>query len=284
MSKKGIIIAFLCSAFSYISFAQTGYYGSRHSFEVKVDIASSLKRRDNIKTNSLGVDFLKRPLRLVHSNIGINYNFVTSRRMELSFGAEYSQFRESSIDGRFNPGTSLPIEDLILAPKATLLSAKFELKFYRKGSISPIGKYLGFSLHFGSASVGSGRAIRWGDLGTTTGGFFVKQQEIFTESISFTDSSKKRVHNLTLQGKMGRVWPLTQHFSVVTGLSFPIGSMFFVQDEFFPRLSPLEFLEGLGGSTYTLQTNQGGGWDSMLINTIRRTNSLALEVSFRFHL
>jgi len=261
------------------AFSQTGYYGSKHSFEFKVDVASSFKRRDKIAENSLtGATQLNRPLRIVHTNYGFNYSFVPTRRLELSLGIEYSAFRESTINGRYTGGTTY---DLITAPRASIINGKFEFKFYRKGSLSPIGKYLGFSLQFGTASISSGQQFVYGDLGSESGSFFVRRHSINFSDTATTDITANRIFNLTLQGKVGRVWPLTQNISLVTGMSFPVGSAFLVPGQLFPVLTPFLLLDGLG--TYTV-TETGGDWDEYLMQSVRRVNSLAMEVSVRFHL
>lgn len=282
MSRYNYILFVAILLLSSSTYSQTGYYGSKHSLEFKLDVASSLKRRAKIVETPLGGGYnLRRPLRLVHTNYGLNYNFVPSRRLELSLGVEYTTIRGATDNWSYRDGFAQ--RDLITAPKAQIINGKFEFKFYRKGSISPLGKYLGFSLQFGSAFVPSGQDFTYGNLGTESGNFFVREQSIFSIDTATTDLSTRRVFNLTLQGKVGRVWPLTQNISLVTGMSFPIGSAFIAPSSSFPILTPFLILDnGLFGTSNSL--SEDGGWDDYLIQSVRRINSLALEVSLRFHL
>ncbi|MCG8574730.1 MAG: hypothetical protein MI810_07590 [Flavobacteriales bacterium] len=271
---RSIVLTLSLMMLPFLAEAQTGYYGAKHSVDIKADLVPSIRRKNKLVDGEL-----HSPLRYMYLNYGLNYNFVVSRTLEISAGVEYSSGRGFEDNGRFTNG--MGVWDLLTAPKVNHFTGKFELKYYRKGSLAPIGKYIGVSLQYGRAWVKSGEPIEYGTVvnETTESSFFVKKYALGESFSTTTDITTKSISTLTLQGKVGRVWPITQFMSVVTGMTFPVGHIFLTQSSVIPIPSVF-----VGNNPYTLEDNYNQEWDQYMMYSIKRFNGIGMELSVRFHM
>ncbi len=259
---------------SVSGFSQSGYYGSRSVIEAKMDFAPSVWTK--AKFNSV-TDELHNKRRFLYLNYNVNFAYTCTRKLELSTGIEYSKITSFIENTQWEPVWG---SEVLGAPKLNFLAGKFEFKYYRQGSLAPIGKYFGLCVQLSRTWLAD-EVIHYGVIGSIqSSGFFNKTRnanEMGTDSLDGT----QKMTALTLQVKWGRVTAITERISLVSGFSFPLASLFFNRYFDFP-IWPSPIPTPSGG--YELDESASSDWADLMSFAVTRQQGFSVELGFRFHL
>lgn len=214
MSYRGLSILFLLMCLmhteSTLSQVNSGYFGSKHGVEFRAGGTPAYFRSKKIISN--GDEYrMKRKRKLLRSSYKLNYSFLAKRNLEFLIGYEYARLR---MPGNFyydDPITSQNL-DILQDPKLNKHGMNFHARFYRKGSISPIGKYIGvgFGCHF--VRINSEIPIYVGEsvgAGSTGGGFISDYSISSLDTVELDKSGFDRFQVVNFNGSIGRSYPLS---------------------------------------------------------------------------
>ncbi|MFT5824094.1 MAG: hypothetical protein ACI8ZM_005360 [Crocinitomix sp.] len=166
--KVTLLLQFLM-LFNYSGIAQSGYIGKKRYVEFKWNNGISTKRIYKIE------DEVIKSRRKFYTDFNLNIGLVPSRRIEFNFGYGFSVLRPSLLYFR-DSDTLQDItgeKDLIIDNNYRAFddlqfafhSIKFEFKYFIKGNIAPIGKYIGLGCFAGVGKINAGATINYGDYG-----------------------------------------------------------------------------------------------------------------------
>lgn len=272
---KHCFLIFVALAAVIVAKAQSGYLGSTNAVELRTYIAPSY--RNVLKLTDDGTVQKKR-LRLAHVSYELNYARVMSRHIELSLGYKFANMSAFTLGSKIQTvssnGSSIILRDFLEEPKIKSHGFAFQFKYYRKGSLAPIGKFIGLNLTYQTAALKKGKELYYGQLG---GGS--------TESSSFLGSSRgvenvdtlsllrtQRINSFHLKGVVGRNYPLTDKIMLSVSATLPLISFYSggVFNAFGLRI---------GGSTVK-QTDS----DGLTAITLKKYNRISFEVGVRYQL
>ena len=226
--KKGIILLlFICS--SIAGSAQTGYLGDLNAVEFKISMTPSRDRKNKI-VDVDGEDYLYSSLRYALPSYQLNIARTVARRIELSAGFEFAAMSLYADEVKTETSSNYIMLDNL---KANRFGANFELRFYRKGCFSPIGKYVGFSLNFGKSNVKTVDGLTYGSTGNSlsdggyfsSSNFFTRKREIGTTATEL-DLIRASSTYTALRFTIGRNYPLGNGLTLNVGMTAPLLSYY----------------------------------------------------------
>jgi len=142
--KKCIVLIFGL-LLNYLTFGQTGYYGALNSLELKYGAGLSLRSKYKLKVKDNDTTLTKSP-QYVNPSFGINYNRVINNKFSIILGYNYAKIGILAKD--LNSPTG---RQLIETYKAPYHGLAFEFRWFRRGNINPVGKYMGFAIELGQS-------------------------------------------------------------------------------------------------------------------------------------
>ncbi len=222
--KVLIFIFFLPASFSY---GQSGYLGSLDAVELQLNMSPSFLRTNRVIDN--GADsILSSRIRYIYPRIQLNYARVLRRNLEVITGYNYARIKlittSSSPVSFSNTGAFNIFEDL----RANRHGGQIQLRYYRKGSIAPIGKYLGLSLSLDFIKLASNQVLNFGSVEGTvpnTSGLNLQRFIISTETPT-DDFENIQARSVIFNFVLGRNYPITDKIMLSTSATFPLVSSF----------------------------------------------------------
>ena len=210
--RLSVLFALLCfmqvgSVFSQVN---SGYFGSKHGVEFRAGGTPAYFRSKKIISN--GDEYrMKRRRKLLRTSYKLNYSFLAKRNLEFLIGYEYARVRMPERFYYDDPVTSQNL-DILQDPKLNKHGLNFHARFYRKGSISPIGKYIGagFGCHF--VRINSEVPIYVGEsigAGSTGSGFNSDYSISSLDTVELDKSAFDRFQVVNFNGSIGRSYPLS---------------------------------------------------------------------------
>jgi len=156
-----IIFLFLWFGQSFL-FSQTGYFGKKSTFSIGVSGLPTITNTYAINPTSLEIT---RKKRFAFINYNSSFSYVISNKIEIDLCFTYSKVKAYTINTPYT--TYEPEYDywgkiknhnvlkhpFLADPVFNYYRFGFSLKFYRLGSIAPIGKFIGFGVTIGNAKI-----------------------------------------------------------------------------------------------------------------------------------
>jgi hypothetical protein len=230
----------------YLFAQNTGYFGSKNRFSLSV---SGLPTINNTFSYDESVGIASSRLRLAFLTYNLDYNLAIAKRTELTLGYSYSNVRMYSIlkaceyvhvleneDGIKNSIVAYYpyLEDL----NYDYHQYNFGFKFYRLGSVAPVGKFIGFNFAYGQAKV-------------DTTDISIGIKNIAYEVSNWSSKStvfKEYVSNVSLDYKtfqfvlrIGRNYVINKHLSFGGEILIPVLTFYALDSDWRVR-SPEEFV------------------------------------------
>ncbi len=274
MKKMKILVLFVF--LTTLSYGQSGYLGAVNAFEFKVNMGPSRHRTNKI-IEEAGDSVLSNGLRLVYPSLQLNYSRTVARNIELSAGVEYSRMRlltNGTGAVTINGSSYNALNDL----RANKIGGVFEFRYYRKGSFSPIGKFIGFSLNFSRATLGKNQELLFGNTGSqlSSSNFISRKYDITSIYAPLTEFTKKTAKSSSLRFVMGRNYPLNRNLTLSASVSIPLLSYYRT------GLAGTPGFALLSDDDYIRITN--GDLEETMKNSLHKYNRIMLNFGIKYHL
>lgn len=275
---KKFCILFLV-VFSVAGWAQSGYFGSINGVEIRVNGSPSFKRVSKLKTNSGDVT-LAQPLQLANLNYRVNYSRVLTRSIEVVAGYEFARLR--SANDAFYRNNLSGTHNLVNPIKMTKHGINVGARYYRKGSLAPLGKYIGLEIAYARAIVQDGQDVIYGFDGSiisSESSFLRRVREVAIVDTGMVNLGNDGYSSFSIRGSMGRNFPITDHLMISLDVSFRLLSRYSSRQE---RLFGIQFS---GISDPGVNENELGVdvADHTLFN-LHRYNRIQLGVGVKYQL
>ena len=227
--KKLITLVIVLTS-SIIVEAQSGYLGSLNNVSISFKTVPAIKSKFSVNGS---VDEAKKSVRYAYMNYELGYSRVFSKKIELGFGYGFSSMKAYTHGMRFdvvdtvtltNGQTQLIGKELNILddPRISLHQFTFDFRYFRLGSLSPTGKYLGFGMEFGTAGISDSKDILIGKKGEPTKSGSLSSKYDILESEVFNVGSNTRSNYVQLNANIGRNYPITQDLILGIGMTFPL--------------------------------------------------------------
>lgn len=291
--RNTILILFVSLFFGGYVYGQSGYFGSRYSFDAQINIGPSFQRSSKVINGSDG-DVYARRLRLSNTNYKIGFSFVTSRKVEVGVAYEYARMRSLSKNIDITPGKDVGVlsgvkslldlmEDVIFNKNGISIKTLI----YIRGSKAPVGKYFGFTTNFGF--VNSVRnTVNYGLRGapTSQSSFLSRKSEIDTlymEDVRWQPTSGAY---FTFRGLLGQNFPLTKKLMLNVAFGFPLIGLYHSGSE--TKLGAFMLFDPLNDDIFDVFSPEttrisGGDVSDVLINTVHKYNRLQFDIGIKYH-
>ncbi len=256
------------------SFGQAGFLGSLNSLEGNILLVPSLKRTNTMELEGERVILNKR-LRIVNPSYSINYSRILSRQIELSLGFGFSRQRSFQIltypvvFESENSSGHLLMEDLIVNQKGL----NFEIRKYVKGSIAPIGKFMGVNFSASQTSLKKNQELIYADFfKIDESNFFSKKMEV--ENLVFGDTlSDQSMSGFTISFIYGSNRIIAKNLLFNYSVVMPILSAQRTENNLVRGL-----FEYKGGNGYI----EDYDLTPTLFNTYRKYNGIRLQIGVKY--
>ena len=195
-----------------VGFGQNnGDFGSKNSFGIAI---SGMPTVRNTYAYDATSSIISRRRRLAYLNYNVDYSFTISRKIELDISAIHSRIKTYTI-GEF-PYNLQYLHD----PVFSYNQINIGMKYYRLGSVAPVGKYIGFSISGGLSSFDST------DIFLGLKNLPLKENTFSSEYTPFEilDSTSAAFNLKTLQfvARVGRNYVITDYLSLGCEFQIPL--------------------------------------------------------------
>ncbi|MEO9534160.1 MAG: hypothetical protein ABJG68_04115 [Crocinitomicaceae bacterium] len=279
MKKLSILIIVLASSLS--AGAQSGYLGSLNNVSVSFKAVPSIRTKYSVNNS---VDEAKKSLRYAYMNYELAYSRVFSKKIELGFGYGFSSMKAYTHGLRYDAvetitlsngqtqeiGTQLNFLD---DPRISLHQFTFDFRYFRLGSLSPTGKYLGFGIEMGTAGISDTKDITVGKRDeASSSGFFSSKYDIL-ESQIYNVGSNTRSNYVQVNANIGRNYPITQDLILGIGMTFPLITTFSTS-------TGLDF--GFATSSPGNQFNDDSHLNRLVSYTTKKYKGISLDLTVKY--
>lgn len=229
--KLKILIIFLFCAILNICQGQYGYLGNKNEFGVNICSVPTLK-----KTNKLSDDGLtsKIQTRWSYTSYGLSLSRVIRKKLKIGVKYRYAQATVQNYPSLYyrldtiytGPNSDIKVSETRLNflkdPLINLHFFSIHAKIYKKGSSSPLGKYMGFEFEHGFGSFLSTENIYVGKTGIIEKKslIFQKQEVIEIDTLHAPNDINGTLNALFFL--IGRSYALNDNLIINVGARFPI--------------------------------------------------------------
>ncbi|MFT4601680.1 MAG: hypothetical protein ACI857_001863 [Arenicella sp.] len=277
---KKILITSLLVLVGFASEAQSGYLGSLNNIHVSIKAVPSIKSKNNL--NSL-LDESKRSLRWAYMSYELGYSRIISKKIEI--GASYGFSSMKAVTEGANYVTFDTITEtngfetyiqkdftFLEDPRVDMHQFTFDFRYFRLGSLSPTGKYLGFGLEFGAAKIKTSDDILMGQKDIVTSSNFAVSKYDITDLRTFNLADDTKSIYAQINANIGRNYPITQNLMIGVGMTFPVFTVF--KGDFLRY----GFNIGSSGGDFT----EDGNLSRMLMFTQKKYKRVSLDLTIKY--
>lgn len=278
MTKLSLNIVIISFFFNLTTFGQSGYLGSLDAIGVHINCAPSLQRTAKFDLNEDGDTARFAPLRIATPSFSLSYARVFTRKIELGLTYSYTPIRTFSKQARItkNEGGSNLNNYLLEDLRGAQHSVNLELRYYRRGSLAPTGKYLGLSIVVGGIAIFDDEVTPVGISNSSSSTFFKEEFEVF--AVYDQESIKNTKGNFfSIRGVIGRNFPIADKLMINFSTSFPLISSYRNQ-----RRST----QGFRFITNDVNTTriEEGDFGDIFNYTMHKYNRIILSLGLRFQI
>jgi hypothetical protein len=216
-----------------ISFSQSSYFGSKNSFEItysvfpKIEAVSAvdLTKNEATTTRNFSNSYLTfNVARIVSKKIELSAGFSRKNLSLATSGAQHmttKQFYTTTVLDEYEANDIVSTVDYISSPKVIVNMFNFNLKYFRLGSMAPVGKFIGVGIKFGGSRLSKGTLV---DVGLRdeikTHGKITSTYNILKHSEIDANESKYNFFQVNFQ--LGRNFPITNNILFCTQVTAPL--------------------------------------------------------------
>lgn len=264
--------------------AQTaGYLGSKNGFMIQYNMlpsqAYTAKQLDG---------YVKYRWKWINQSFAFSYSRAMSKKVQLTAGYQFAKInfyaghRFFGTDGELNFsnywGGSNTTYVFSEHANANYHGGFFAFDFFRHGSMAPIGKYIGFSLNFGSMHLSDSTSFSY-IYAANSGSQHLTYHNYTTgtqEPINLVIDEEKRITSFQLKIRMGRMYPITDHIILNVGMSAPLFSTYRVDN----LISEYGF-NLRDENKLNFNNNYEKTWEEYAMRSLRIYHLLQLEVGLK---
>lgn len=266
------------------SSAQSGYLGALNGIEIKTSFVPSIRKTHTLNDSETEAKVRRR---LAYSSFSINYSRILSKKVEVGVGytlnfssmhtqTSFYEVRDSIVSGNqvFFATERL---NFIKDPTLLLHQLNLDLKYYRLGSLSPIGKYIGFGFRYGFGKMDSSDPIKIGKRDAPSKENFLSSKHELLRVDDIYPSSDVNLSMLVLNAQIGRNYPITKQLVFSIGLTFPL-------------ITYLKNGQGPGGDfAFTVKDtpriyDDGATLSHMGLLSLKKRSRISIDFGLKFHL
>lgn len=287
LKKIGLVGLFVFIAQGIGAQVHSGYYGSFHGLEFRVGGVPTLHRSNKLKTNNDDELLYLRKLNLIRVSYHLNYSYLIGRKLELLAGYEYSSMRTPN---RTYFESSGGIQYLLNDTRINRHGGDFHLRFYRRGSIAPIGKYRGIGLSYDVASVPNSLEFVGGLYGSIqqNSNFLTRKNLVnTTDTITLHTSELVRYSVFSIYASMGRNYPITAQLLFNFNFAVKILGIYSNGSSYELGRELGRDLDDIFSKYYTVRLNGNTNnnlRDDAILETLNSYNRIRLEIGLKYYL
>jgi hypothetical protein len=209
---------------------QNGYFGAKNGLELQLFVRPTSDKIHKLNSDQTKTKTINRS---VYTSYSLGVSRCYNKNLEFNFNYRFIRNRTSFDKSVYAITDSIFVdngEDLISETRLNFLEDPvvishffgINFKYYWKGSIAPLGKYIGFEAEWGVGSykasndifVGKGYPANPNNI------FMVKQELIEKNSINIPKDLKGRMFGIYFL--VGRSYPINDFLLFTCGMRFPI--------------------------------------------------------------
>jgi hypothetical protein len=221
MTKK-IYLFWIVSVFNLTIFGQIGFLGKLNSIEINSQLSPSSLRSNSMEIN--GSDTLMtQTKRFLKANYSVNFTHVSSKKVELGFGAQFSRMLSfNNTYSEYYNGDNVErgiLNDLVLYQGGL----NFDFRRYFNGSIAPVGRYFGISSGLNLTQLKSNQQYVTGNFNVDEN-FKGFRQTYETKNVIYSDeaSSTKKMVVFGINMSIGRNWIVSDKIMINCSVIVPL--------------------------------------------------------------
>ena len=200
--------------------SQGGFFGNYNSFEL-----TAMGVPSNKKYLKINDDYTVRTSRIANLSYSANYGRVVTNKLQICFNYRYTSGKMVVdevfflvLDSIVNPSGYTTYNhqtyNFLESPKFTNHSGGLEFRYYRYGSLAPVGKYISFGLQIGQSTINPGQDYYFGkNIDFTKVSMFRSRAEI-GELRAETIVPELKIPTVFFTIGVGRRYPLTDFLSL----------------------------------------------------------------------
>lgn len=230
---RGLVLFIVFSFVIPAGYSQGGYLGAKNGFEFEIYGTPSFKKTYRLNESATTTTTRNR---FAYVSYAVSYSRVFDKNFEFNFKYRYAKARVPFYGSTYlEPDTiytsadpeavSYKVLNFLEDPGASLHFFTGGIKYYRLGSISPLGKYIGFEFEYGFGTFRSTDDIYVGkgDVAKADNLFFEKRDILEMDTIHVPLDLKGSVNSFNFL--IGRSYPLNDYMLLTVGMKFPIFSL-----------------------------------------------------------
>jgi hypothetical protein len=218
------IVIFLFSFLPVFAVAQpSGFLGSRNAVELKYNAVPSTRFHSQIVNNLVSTR-----IKFVNSSYSLSYSRVLSRNIELTAGYHLARINFTTYGFYRHQEPFFGWGDRYMAQDAQAMyhGGAVALNFYRFGSLSPVGKFIGLVLSTGVTKVDDETTFITAERGYANGkGTFHYRYEM-QDSLLVAFPKEAKIKSTVFKLRIGRNYPLTKNLLLTVGMTAPVFSFY----------------------------------------------------------
>lgn len=212
------------------SYGQNGYFGYLNDIDFSITANPSLRTR-GLVTDGETKGHYSGFYRIANFNYKLTYNHITTKKKSIGIGLIHSNtFDKATSFKYFSTGYNPKIKTLrIESYRMPYNAITANIKFFRSGCISPVGKFLGIQVDLGRSKLVIDKVVG-------IGGY----DDLYKYIIYDARDQKITANYLFIKGIIGRNVVLGKHFTLSTemvfnvlGLAFNTSYINFTFEDFF---------------------------------------------------
>lgn len=269
LRKTTTVFFFLgCSLFAKAQPA--GFLGAVNGITLKTNIVPSHRWDCEINENEIN-----RHMKLANLSYSLSYSRVITRNIELTAGYQFAKINFTAGRKWFDGEPMIyngPVDHFAEHSSGVYHGGFLAFDYYRFGSLSPVGKYLGFSISAGVTQVKEDSFFVISDRYEKLNEGFFSTQYSFSQLDTVTIDKAMNVVSFALKARIGRNYPITDKLMLCVGMSAPLISTY-KADGF--QYTGLELRES---ANFDYNTNK---WRRYASESVRVYHRLQFELGLR---
>ena len=284
MLKKSSLFLLMVIALKANVFAQSGFLGSTINVNAQVEVVpviSAILSPNYSTFKSISPTLIKFKKNFVDYKFSMSASKVLNDDYEVgvvlnyaSFGIIADNFNGVDTNFIFNGYTLVESEYSMLSVlKAKSKGVSFNIKKFNKG-LSPIGKYVGLNLGFGSTTADKDAEIVFGERSVSSSRFLYKSYVVQSSDTTVL-SYKANVNTFNASFLLGRTIPINKKLGIDLSMSVPIFRILFYNGR-------KSWAYSVKSTNTTIDASSATELNRSIAYSIRRNQGFSLNVGLKY--
>lgn len=212
---------------------QSGYLGSKNSFDLEISASPSFKKSYRLNNNFTEASISNR---FIYESYSVSYSRVLSKKHEISVRYRFTNAHAQMTGSYYAWNDTIytlsepeyVVEkrlNFLHDPQMRIHGFSLEFKRFVFGSAAPLGKYLGFGFEYSLTSFDQSEDIHIGkrELAHKTNMFLSKHS--LMEYYTVNPPNTINASSVILHAIIGRTYPVSDFMLISVGIRYPILSL-----------------------------------------------------------